>query len=364
MRLEQEIKKPHNYAMLNINQLIRPNIRKLKPYQSARSLMQGGAYIFLDANENPFGDGLNRYPDPYQKELKAAIGAFKGVAQERMVLGNGSDEIIDMLIRSTVEPGRDNVIVHEPGFSMYEVMANLQGGEVRKVRLNEAFQPELPAFLNKVDEHTKLAFFCTPNNPTGNRLDAEVIKAFAQQFNGLVVVDEAYIEFSMQESFTKHLDALPNLVVLQTFSKAWGMAGARLGAGFMQPEMVEVLNKVKPPYNVNKLTMAEALKRLEEPEQMQRDVEEIIEERKGIEESLKRAFAVRHVFPSDANFLLVQFKDAPPIMDYMEVIGIILRDRSNIPGCENCIRITIGSFEENFKLIKAVNKLDMYYESD
>lgn len=344
--------------MTDINKLARPNIRQLKPYQSARSLMQGGQYIFLDANENPYGDGLNRYPDPYQQELKNRISSIKGVPASKIVLGNGSDEIIDMLMRSFTIPETENVIVHVPGFSMYAVLAETHGAGVREVSLDENFQPKLEHLWQQVATNTKLAFFCTPNNPTGNQLKPEVIEEFARQFHGLVIVDEAYIDFSEQASFIEKITVLPNIVVLQTFSKAWGMAGARLGMGFMDEEVAAIINKVKTPYNVNTLTIREALRRTQNLHEMQHQVNTIVKERKRVEAELKNLRAVLRVYPSDANFVLVKFRNVAQVMDFTRKEGIILRDRSNLPGCENTIRITIGTTEENNSLLKVLKKYD------
>jgi len=352
--------KTNAIPMMDFEQLARKNIRKLKPYQSARSLVKGDNYIFLDANENPYGNGLNRYPDPFQQELKAVIGRHKQVDSAYMVLGNGSDEIIDMLVRSFVEPGEDHILVHAPGFSMYAVSAETLGAEVREFRLNEVFQPELDTLRQAVDAHTKLAFFCTPNNPTGNRLDPQVIEQFALEFAGLVVIDEAYIDFSGQTSFLHKIDEIPNIVVLQTFSKAWGMAGARLGMGFMHPRLAAILNKVKFPYNVNKLTIREALQRLEDIPEMQKRVKELVQERKRMEKELQNVHQVVHVYPSDANFLLVKFRDAATVMDFTQKQGIILRDRSTQPGCANAIRITIGTPQENQALLQALKNIDQH----
>ncbi len=336
--------------MFDIEKLIRPNIKALKSYQSARDEFKGLAEISLDANENPFGFGLNRYPDADMNELKKAFATFRKVESERLIFGNGSDELIDLLIRTFCEPGKDRILIFPPTFGMYRVCADINNVEVLEQNLNDDFQIDVELLKTQLDDpNLKLLFFCSPNNPTGNALDKEVILRVAKSFNGIVVVDEAYADFA-KESLIK--EQVPNLFILQTFSKSMGLAGIRLGAGIGNQEIIEVLNKVKPPYNVNSLTQQKAIDALKRPEEIQRQVATIIEERKKLLQILPTIDGVVKVYPSDSNFLLVEFDDAQATYTALVENGIAVRDRSK--EVESTLRITIGSPDENARLIAAL----------
>lgn len=339
--------------------LLRPNIEKLVPYSSARDEFHGEARIFLDANENSIGSPLmkwyNRYPDPYQHKLKQKISQVKGVSPENIFIGNGSDECIDLLYRSFCNPGKDNVIIVPPTYGMYEVSAAINDVEVRKAPLLENFQLDLLHMETLVDEHTKIIWICSPNNPTGNAMQHEDIETILNNFNGLVVVDEAYINFARQRSFISLLNEYPNLVVMQTLSKAWGLAGLRLGMAFASAEIVAVLNKVKPPYNISEPVqdlVLQALDRLEEVNEM---IREIVRERERLATALKSLALVQHVYPSDANFLLVRVADARAVYGYLLANQIVVRDRSKVMLCDNCLRITVGTARENDELLNVLN---------
>lgn len=339
--------------------LLRPNIEKLVPYSSARDEFHGEARIFLDANENSIGSPLvkwyNRYPDPYQQKLKQKISQVKGVPPENIFIGNGSDECIDLLYRSFCNPGKDNVIILPPTYGMYEVSAAINDVEVRKAPLLENFQLDLLHMETLVDEHTKIIWICSPNNPTGNAMQHEDIETILNNFNGLVVVDEAYINFARQRSFISLLNEYPNLVVMQTLSKAWGLAGLRLGMAFASAEIVSVLNKVKPPYNISEPVqdlVLQALDRLEEVNEM---IREIVRERERLATALKALSLVQHVYPSDANFLLVRVADARAVYGYLLANQIVVRDRSKVMLCDNCLRITVGTARENDELLNVLN---------
>ena len=339
--------------------LLRPNIEKLVPYSSARDEFHGEARIFLDANENSIGSPLmkwyNRYPDPYQQKLKQKISQVKGVPPENIFIGNGSDECIDLLYRSFCNPGKDNVIIVPPTYGMYEVSAAINDVEVRKAPLLENFQLDLLHMETLVDEHTKIIWICSPNNPTGNAMQHEDIETILNNFNGLVVVDEAYINFARQRSFISLLNEYPNLVVMQTLSKAWGLAGLRLGMAFASAEIVAVLNKVKPPYNISEPVqdlVLQALDRLEEVNEM---IREIVRERERLATALKALALVQHVYPSDANFLLVRVADARAVYEYLLANQIVVRDRSKVMLCDNCLRITVGTARENDELLNVLN---------
>ena len=339
--------------------LLRPNIEKLVPYSSARDEFHGEARIFLDANENSIGSPLmkwyNRYPDPYQHKLKQKISQVKGVPPENIFIGNGSDECIDLLYRSFCNPGKDNVIIVPPTYGMYEVSAAINDVEVRKAPLLENFQLDLLHMETLVDEHTKIIWICSPNNPTGNAMQHEDIETILNNFNGLVVVDEAYINFARQRSFISLLNEYPNLVVMQTLSKAWGLAGLRLGMAFASAEIVAVLNKVKPPYNISEPVqdlVLQALDRLEEVNEM---IREIVRERERLATALKALALVQHVYPSDANFLLVRVADARAVYEYLLANQIVVRDRSKVILCDNCLRITVGTARENDELLNVLN---------
>ncbi|WP_207496819.1 histidinol-phosphate transaminase [Aridibaculum aurantiacum] len=342
----------------NIENLTRENIKSLTPYSSARDEFSGEAKVFLDANENSIGSPLikwyNRYPDPHQQKVKEAISAVKSVPAENIFLGNGSDECIDLLYRCFCNPGKDNVVICPPTYGMYEVSANINDVEVRRAPLLDDFQLDLVHLENLVDEHTKIIWICSPNNPTGNSMDRADIEAVLNNFNGLVVVDEAYINFSRHKSFTAELIDYPNLVVLQTFSKAWGMAGLRLGMAFASPEIIHTLNKVKPPYNINQATQDLALKALEEVGQVNDMIKELVQMRVALKGVFEKIPFIEKVYPSDANFLLVKMKDARKVYEFLLDRGIVVRDRSNVTLCENCLRITIGTEQENTDLVDAL----------
>ena len=339
----------------DINKLTRENILKLKPYSSARDEFKGEARIFLDANENSFGSPLNkwynRYPDPLQWELKKKIATIKAVEAEHILLGNGSDECIDLLIRAFCEPGVDNIIICPPTYGMYEVYANINNVAFKSVPLTPEFQLDLEALENAVDENTKLIFLCSPNNPTANSLHREDVEIVLNNFNGLVVIDEAYINFSRQRSFTADLADYPNGVVMQTFSKAWGLAALRLGMTIASKEIIDILNKIKPPYNINQATQELVLAALENVDNVNAMILEIIKERDVLAKALEEIEYVQQVYPSDANFLLVKVPDAVALYDFLKNAGIIVRNRTNVILCEGCLRITIGTESENKELI-------------
>ena len=344
--------------MFDINSLTRPNIQKLVPYSSARDEFSGEAKVFLDANENSLGSPLtkwyNRYPDPHQQKVKQAVSKIKSIAADHIFVGNGSDECIDLLFRCFCNPGKDNVIICPPTYGMYEVSANINDIEVRKAPLLDDFQLDLIHLENLVDENTKLIWLCSPNNPTGNSLNRQDIETVLNNFNGLVVIDEAYINFSRQQSFIKELQDYPNLVVMQTFSKAWGLAGLRLGLAFASVEIIEILNKVKPPYNINQATQELALKAMEEVGQVNDMIRELVNMRNAMSEVFESIPAVEKVYPSDANFILVKIKDAHEVYEFLLTRGIVVRNRSNVKLCDNCLRITIGTEKENTELVDAL----------
>jgi histidinol-phosphate aminotransferase len=343
-----------------LRELLRENIKKLVPYSSARDEFKGEANIFLDANENSFGSPLtrwyNRYPDPLQWKVKEKLSAIKAVPATNIFLGNGSDECIDILFRAFCEPGKDNVIICPPTYGMYEVSANINDIAIKKVPLTPAFQLDLPAIEAAVDDHTKMIFLCSPNNPTANSLLREDIEVILNNYFGLVVLDEAYINFSRFRSFTQELNDYPNLVVLQTLSKAWGLAALRLGMGFASEEIIHIMNKIKPPYNISQASQELVLKALEEVGQVNDMIHEIIEQRTELEKALSNLSLVQKVFPSDANFLLVKFPDAKALYDFLLTKGIVVRDRSKVQLCEGCLRITVGTSSENHELLKAINE--------
>lgn len=342
----------------DINNLVRDNIKKLKPYSSARDEFKGEARVFLDANENSLGSPLtkwyNRYPDPLQWELKKKIAAIKTTQPENILLGNGSDECIDLLIRAFCEPQLDNIIICPPTYGMYEVYANINNVAYKSVPLTPAFQLDLEALENAVDAATKMIFLCSPNNPTGNSLYREDVEMILNNFDGLVVVDEAYINFSRQRSYIKDLSEYPNLVILQTFSKAWGLAALRLGMTIASAEIISILNKIKPPYNINQATQELGMKALDNLESVNTMIQELVRERNSLAEAFKAMPFVETVYPSDANFILVKVPDANGLYNYLVTQGIIVRNRSNVLLCEGCLRITIGTEAENRELVEQV----------
>lgn len=338
-----------------IQNLVRPNIRRLTPYSSARSEFKGKAEVFLDANESPYDTGYNRYPDPLQWKLKQAISSLKGIAPEHIFLGNGSDEAIDLLLRIFCEPGADHIITLPPTYGMYRVSADISDVAVKEIPLRPGlFQPDTDAVLAAADAHSKLLFICSPNNPTGNSIRPELIRELAKGFPGIVVVDEAYIDFSAQESAIRLLPEYPTLVVMQTFSKAWGMAGIRLGMAFASEEIIGYFNKVKPPYNINQLTQEAALKALDGQDAQEAKVQQLLGQRTLLQQYLGGLPFVERIYPSDANFLLVKVEDPASTYNYLVDRGIIVRDRSRVVLCEGCLRITVGTPEENERLFRAL----------
>ncbi|MDA3927733.1 MAG: histidinol-phosphate transaminase [Prolixibacteraceae bacterium] len=337
--------------------ILRPNILNLMPYSSARDEFTGSASVFLDANENPFETGYNRYPDPYQKELKKKIGEVKGVKPELIFLGNGSDEPIDLLFRAFCNPGADNVIAIEPSYGMYTVSADINDVEVKKVLLTNDFHLEADKVLETANEKTKLIFLCSPNNPSGNLLDTAEILKIVSNFKGLVVLDEAYIDFAPGATLLHNLGNYPNLIILQTFSKAWGLAGIRLGMAFANREIIAVLNKIKYPYNINALTQQRAMESLVKEDEKNKWVETIISERIKLVKEIRQFPFVTKIYPSDANFILVKMNDAKGIFNFLMEEGVIVRDRSKVTLCEGSLRLTVGSEDENKILIEKLEAL-------
>ncbi|MFI5123722.1 MAG: histidinol-phosphate transaminase [Chitinophagales bacterium] len=344
--------------MPDINQLLRSNIKKLVPYSSARDEFSGAAKIFLDANENSLGSPIheqyNRYPDPHQTKIKELLSGIKGVPAKDIFLGNGSDECIDLLYRAFCNPGKDNTIINPPTYGMYEVSAEINDVEVRKAILTADFQPDLEKMAALADENTKIIWLCSPNNPTGNAFDHQAIEMVLNNFDGLVVIDEAYVNFSRQQSFIRELTEYPNLVVLQTMSKAWGLAGLRVGMAFAGEPIVEVMNRIKPPYNISQPTQDLLLKALKETASVNERIQEIVTMRDLLAADLAKLPIVRKVYPSDANFLLVKIDNAKAVYESLLTRGIVVRDRSRIVLCNDCLRITVGKKTENEELLKAL----------
>lgn len=339
---------------MNIKELIRPNIRLMKPYSSARDEFSGDAHVFLDANENPYPLPYHRYPDPHQKEIKRRLASLKSVDANQIFLGNGSDEPIDLIIRMCCIPGESNLIAIDPSYGMYQVSAAINDVKVRKAALTPSFELDLTAIREATDSQTRLLFLCSPNNPSGNALDPAMLEEAIRNFPGLVVLDEAYADFSDQ-SMLPRLDEFENLIILQTFSKAWGMAGLRVGQAYASPLLIGYLDKIKPPYNINQVSQEKVLDALDNIGEMKDRVKELIGERERLKKILAGMEGVEKVYPSDANFLLVKFQKARPLFHYLLDKGIILRDRSGQLHCDNCLRITIGTPEENTVLINAIN---------
>ncbi|MCC8147232.1 MAG: histidinol-phosphate transaminase [Bacteroidales bacterium] len=343
--------------MMNLEKLIRPNIWKLKPYSSARSEFKGEASVFLDANENPYNYPYNRYPDPLQRELKEKIARIKSVRASQIMIGNGSDEPIDLVFRIFCEPKEENVVAIDPTYGMYEVCADINDVEYRKVLLNNDFSLDADRVLQSVDKHTKLIFLCSPNNPTGNLLNREEMLKIVTQFQGIVIIDEAYIDFSTEKSWLTDIDNYPNIIVLQTFSKAWGLASVRCGLAFASEEIIGFFNKVKYPYNINLLTQEFVSKQLEKEDDKNQWVKTLVEERSRMKKELEVLPLVEKVYPSQANSLLVKVPDANSTYKYLVDKGVIVRNRNSISLCLNCLRITVGSPEENSSLL---NELKVY----
>ncbi len=345
--------------MKAIQDLVRDNIKVLKPYSSARDEFKEftADMVFLDANENPFDNGVNRYPDPQQTTVKKELAALKNVAVEQILLGNGSDEVLDLIYRAFCEPKQDNIITLPPTYGMYKVLANINNIEEKEVLLNESFEPKVSAILNAADENSKILFLCSPNNPSGNSFSNEVVEELLNKFNGLVVIDEAYIDFSAQQSWLTRLNEFPNLVITQTLSKAYGMAGIRLGICYASTEIISILNKLKPPYNVNELTQQKALKRLLTKNKVQNEINDILEQRSKLIEKLTEVSFVEKIYPTDANFVLVKVDDAVKRYDQLIERGIVIRNRTSQPLCENTLRFTIGTKNENKLLMKALKEI-------
>jgi histidinol-phosphate aminotransferase len=346
--------------MFSIDNILRKNIKNLTPYSSARDEYQGEASVFLDANENAFGSPLeqqfNRYPDPLQYQVKKRLSEIKGLPIRNIFLGNGSDEAIDILFRSFCNPGVDNVILVPPTYGMYQVSANINDVEARNIPLTEDYQLNLEDIAEAIDERTKLIFICSPNNPTGNSIDRSDVETLLTNFKGIVVVDEAYINFSRQKTFIQELTEYANLVVLQTLSKAWGLAGLRVGMAFASEEIIEVMNKVKPPYNINEASQQLALQALANVDQVNNWIKETLNQRDRLVLGLKDFDFVLDIYPSDANFILVKTTDARGIYNFLVQKGIIVRDRSKVVLCEGCLRITVGTPDENNLLIQSLLK--------
>lgn len=344
----------------NINNLVRENVKSMKPYSSARDEFEDfdtADMIFLDANENPFENGVNRYPDPQQSNVKVVLAKQKKVNPNQILLGNGSDEVLDLLFRAFCEPKVDNVITLPPTYGMYGVLANINAVENKEILLSTDFQPQIEKIMNAVDENTKIIFLCSPNNPTGNSFSDENVAYLLKNFNGLVVIDEAYIDFSKKESWINELDEYPNLIITQTLSKAYGLAGIRLGICYASTEVISVLNKIKPPYNVNELTQKRALDRLDNQNKINSEIESIIAQREELLKVLLNVKFVEKIYPTEANFILIKVDDANKRYDELIAKGIVIRNRTTQPLCENTLRLTIGTETENKKLIEVLKQL-------
>lgn len=344
-------------SFIDINSLVRKNILTMKPYSSARDEFKGEAEVYLDANENPYPTPYNRYPDPLQWRVKEKLAEIKGVKPTQIFLGNGSDEPIDLLMRAFCEPNQDSILITEPTYGMYSVCAEVNAVNIQQVLLTPDFDIDLDAFPKTFDASTKIIYLCSPNNPTGNSLSHDKIIQVLKRFYGIVVIDEAYIDFSKGKSFVQELTKYPNLVVLQTFSKAWGLAGLRMGMAFASEEIINVLNKIKYPYNINTRTQDLVLDALENNAVKQKWVEEIVAERDQLSKALKKLSIVDKVYPSDANFLLVRVPNAHDVYKRLTDEKIIVRDRSKVTLCYNCLRITVGTPEENERLLLALKQL-------
>ena len=345
--------------IFKLDRLVRPNVAALQPYSSARDEFTEASesMVFLDANENPFENGVNRYPDPQQRFLKKEIGLIKGISEKNMLLGNGSDEVLDLLFRAFCEPGKDNIITLPPTYGMYKVLAGINNIKNREVLLTEAFQPNLSAILETVGEQTKMIFLCSPNNPTGTLFSETQVEKLLNSFKGLVVIDEAYIDFSETESWSKKLNQFPNLVVTQTLSKAYGMAGIRLGICFASKEIIAVLNKIKPPYNINSLTQERAINRLKNALDIKNEINSLIKEKNELYKVLLEVNFITGIIPSEANFILCRVDNATKRYNQLVEKGIVVRNRSSQPLCENTLRFTVGTPKENELLITTLKKL-------
>ena len=345
--------------MFDLDKIVRPNIKKLTPYSSARDEYKGKTGIFLDANENSIGSvnegQSNRYPDPLQSDLKTEIAEFFNIVKNRIFLGNGSDEAIDIIIRAFCEPGIDEIMILPPTYGMYKVSAEINNIGIIEVPLNSKFQIDRLNVIHNFTNNLKIIFLCSPNNPTGNLMNIKDIIYILDKFNGIVVVDEAYIDFSLKNGLLNKLHNYANLIILRTFSKAWGMAKVRLGMAFASSDIIDIMNKIKPPYNINGLTQESAIGAFQNIDKKNEMIKEILSERENLEKELNKFEFVKNIYPSDSNFLLVKFKNSYKIFNYLKENKIIVRDRSNVIGCENCLRITIGTREENTKLISVLD---------
>jgi histidinol-phosphate aminotransferase len=353
-----------------LGKLVRGNIKNLKPYSSARHEFTGKASVFLDANENAYGSPLpspgeeglgvrfNRYPDPLQWQLKFQLARIKGVPAENICIGNGSDEIIDLAYRIFCNPGKDNVIICPPTYGMYAVNADINDVEIRKVNLTAAFQLDVEGIMQSTDSHSKLLFICSPNNPTGNKMNRADVELLLNNFRGIVIIDEAYINYSKQKSFIQELTEYPNLVVMQTLSKAWGLAALRLGLCYASVDIIDLFNKVKPPYNINEASQQIALEALQHTAQVNEWIREVVQQKESLVKELGHFSFVKTVYPSDANFVLMKVDDADLLYQYLASNEIVVRNRSKETGCENCLRISIGTPEENEVLISKLKKYE------
>ncbi|MDO9274217.1 MAG: histidinol-phosphate transaminase [Lutibacter sp.] len=346
--------------IFKLGNLVRENVKQMKPYSSARDEFKDfdtAEMIFLDANENPFENGVNRYPDPQQTAVKEALSQLKDIPVRQILLGNGSDEVLDLIFRAFCEPKQDNVITLPPTYGMYKVLANINNVEEREVLLTEKFQPNVKEILAIADKHSKILFLCSPNNPTGNSFSNEDVETLLKSFSGLVVIDEAYIDFSSEKSWLQRLNEFPNLIITQTLSKAYGMAGIRLGICYASAEIIAVLNKIKPPYNVNELTQQRALKRILTKNKVKKEVDKILEQREKLIDKLKSISFIEEIYPTDANFILIKVDDATRRYQQLIEKGIVIRNRATQHLCENTLRLTVGTTNENIKLINALKEL-------
>ena len=343
----------------DINNLVRKNIQNMKPYSSARDEFKdfNTEMIFLDANENPFENGVNRYPDPQQNSVKLALAELKKVNLNQILLGNGSDEVLDLLYRAFCEPNKDNIITLPPTYGMYGVLADLNAIENREIVLNSDFQPNVKTILESVDANTKMIFLCSPNNPTGNSFSETAISELLENFNGIIVLDEAYIDFSERESWLVKIENYPNLVITQTLSKAYGMAGIRVGILYASASIIAIVNKIKPPYNINVLSQEKALERIKDSNKNSLEIQSILDNKRDLLEQLSKIEFIEKIFPSDANFVLIKVDNASKRYNQLIEFGIVIRNRTTQLLCENCLRISIGTKSENEKLINVLRTL-------
>lgn len=344
---------------MDIQNLIRPSVKALKPYSSARDEFKDfdKDMVFLDANENPFNNGVNRYPDPQQCKVKTLLSKMKGISTQNILLGNGSDEVLDLIFRGFCEPNQDNVIVLPPTYGMYGVLANVNAVGIIAVELDNEFQPKVEQILNASEQNSKILFLCSPNNPSGNSFNPSDVETLIHEFQGLVVIDEAYIDFSKQRSWLQRLEEFPNLIVTQTLSKAYAMAGIRLGVCYASPVIISTLNKIKPPYNVNELTQQKALEGLLNQQKVNNEIKAIKEQREWLISELKKIDFISKIYPTDANFVLVKVDDATKRYNQLITKGIVVRNRTNQPLCENCLRFTVGTTVENEKFINVLKEI-------